>query len=99
MKVTNGSGGAPSPTVTVQNAFETVTVTVNVKKPQRLCVQASKNGEPVTPSSAESLLCYKAKSSGALNPAPTAFLANQFGQQVYRVGQRREICVPTDLTP
>jgi len=99
VKVTNGSGGAPSPTVTVQNAFETVTVTVNVKKPQRLCVQASKNGEPVTPSSFESLLCYKGKSSGALNPAPTAFLANQFGPQVYRVGQRREICVPTDLTP
>jgi hypothetical protein len=97
--VKNASGGSPSPTITVQNTFETVTVTVNVKKPQRLCVQASKNGEPVTPSSVESLLCYKGKSSGALNPAPTAFLFNQFGQQVYRVGQRREICIPTELAP
>jgi hypothetical protein len=47
----------------------------------------------------ENLLGYKEKSGKGLNPAPTAFLFNQFGQQVQRLGQRRELCVPTELAP
>ncbi|HEV7733588.1 MAG TPA: hypothetical protein VGR62_15585, partial [Candidatus Binatia bacterium] len=91
------AASAPDPgTVTVQTAFETVQV--QVRKPTRLCVPTSKNGEPIVASSPENLLCYKAKSKGRLNPAPTLFLNNQFGQQTQRLGQRRDLCVPTDLT-
>jgi hypothetical protein len=38
------------------------------------------------------------KSGNDLKPAPEVFVANQFGQEVQRIGQRRELCVPTDLT-
>ena len=96
VKVSNGTT-APTPgTVTVKTAFETMQV--QPQKPKRLCVPASKNGGPVIGSRPENLLCYKAKSKGGLNPPPTVFLANQFGQQTQRLGQRRELCIPTELT-
>ena len=81
----------------MHTAFETVQV--QPQKPRQLCVPTSKNGEPVTASSPPNLLCYKAKSGKGLNPAPTAFLANQFDQQVQRLGQRRDLCIPTALAP
>ena len=83
--------------VSVHTTFETVQV--QPKKPMRLCVPTQKNGGAIIPSSPENLLCYKAKSGRGLNPPPTAFLANQFGQQVQRLGQRRELCVPTTIAP
>jgi hypothetical protein len=89
--------GAPTPgSVMVQTAFETVEVEPG--NPQRLCVPASKNGGPVIASAPENLLCYDVKSGNDLKPAPEVFVANQFGQEVQRIGQRRELCVPTDLT-
>jgi hypothetical protein len=87
---------SPAPgVITVQTAFETVQV--QPKKPKRLCVPVHKNGGPILAAEHENLLCYKAKSSGRLIPAPTVFLNNQFGQQTQRLGPRREICIPTDL--
>ena len=68
------------------------------QQPKRLCVPTNKNGEGVIASRPENLLCYKAKSKGGLNPVPNVFLANQFGSQMQRLGQRREICIPTDLS-
>jgi hypothetical protein len=89
--------GAPAPgSVMVQTAFETVEVEPG--NPQHLCVPASKNGGPVIASAPEDLLCYDVKSGNDLKPAPEVFVANQFGQEVQRIGQRRELCVPTDLT-
>jgi hypothetical protein len=89
--------GAPAPgSVLVQTAFETVEVEPG--NPQHLCVPASKNGGPVIASAPEDLLCYDVKSGNDLKPAPEVFVANQFGQEVQRIGQRRELCVPTDLT-
>jgi hypothetical protein len=97
VRVTNGTAAPPAGTVTVHTTFETVQV--QPQKPERLCVPTSKNGGPVIASRPENLLCYKAKSGKGLNPPPTAFLLNQFGQQVQRLGQRRELCIPTDLAP
>ncbi len=97
VSVTNGTTAPPAGTVTVHTTFETVQV--QPQKPERLCVPTSKNGGPVIASRPENLLCYKAKSGKGLNPAPTAFLLNQFGQQMQRLGQRRDLCIPTDLTP
>jgi hypothetical protein len=89
--------GAPKPgAVMVQTAFETVEVEPG--NPQHLCVPASKNGGPVIASAPEDLLCYDVKSGNDLKPAPEVFVANQFGQEAQRIGQRRELCVPTDLT-
>jgi hypothetical protein len=90
--------GAPAPgSVLVQTAFETVEVEPG--NPQHLCVPASKNGGPVIASAPEDLLCYDVKSGNDLKPAPEVFVANQFGQEVQRIGQRRELCVPTDASP
>jgi hypothetical protein len=89
--------GAPVPgSVMVQTAFETVEVEPG--NPQHLCVPASKNGGPVIASAPEDLLCYDVKTGNDLKPAPEVFVANQFGQEAQRIGQRRELCVPTDLT-
>jgi hypothetical protein len=97
VRIANGTTAPVPASVTIKTAFETVQV--QPQKPKRLCVPTSKNSEPVIASRPENLLCYKAKSGKGLNPAPTVFLANQFGQQVQRLGQRRELCIPTDLTP
>src|SRR5262249_15212241 len=97
VRVANGTPPPPTPTVSIHTAFETVQV--SPQKPLQLCVQTSKNGGPVIPSTPENLLCYKAKSGKGLNPAPTAFLNNHFGQQVQRLGQRRALCIPTHLAP
>jgi hypothetical protein len=89
--------GAPAPgSVLLRTAFETVEVEPG--NPQHLCVPASKNGGPVIASAPEDLLCYDVKSGNDLKHAPEVFVANQFGQEVQRIGQRRELCVPTDLT-
>jgi hypothetical protein len=94
------SNGAPDldpGTVTVQTQFETVSV--NVKKPHRLCAPADKNGEdPSAPTDPGFLLCYDTKSKGDIGN-PTVWLDNQFGQQVYTLGQRQELCVPTAVNP
>jgi len=97
VRIANGTPAPLPGSVTIQTAFETVQV--QPQKPKRLCVPTSKNGEPVIASRPENLLCYKAKSGKGLNPAPTVFLKNQFGQQTQRLGQRRELCIPTDLAP
>jgi hypothetical protein len=87
--------GAPAPgSVLVQTAFGAAVVEPG--NPQRLCVPASKNGGPVIASSPEALLCYDVKSGNDLKPAPAVAIANQFGQETQRIGQRRELCVPTD---
>jgi hypothetical protein len=87
--------GAPKlGSVMVGTAFGTVEVEPG--NPQHLCVPASKNGGPVIASAPEDLLCYDVKSGNDLKPAPEVLVANQFGQEVQRIGQRRELCVPTD---
>jgi hypothetical protein len=93
---TKGKGAPALESVTVQTAFETVEVEPG--NPRHLCVPASKNGGPVIASAPENLLCYDVKSGNDLKPEPDVFVANQFGQEVQRIGQRRELCVPTDLT-
>ena len=96
-RVANGTTVPSAGIVTVQTAFETVQV--QTLKPRRLCVPTHKNGEPVIASRPENLLCYKTKMGKPLNPQVTVFLANQFGQQTQRLGQRQEFCIPTELTP
>ena len=96
VRITNGTPRFAGATVTVQTALETATI--QVRKPRRLCVPTDKNGEdPTAPSFPESLLCYQTKGKGGVSG--TAFLNNQFGQQVYRLGNRQQLCVPSRLNP
>jgi hypothetical protein len=96
VRVTNGTPKFSGATVTVQTALETATV--EVRKPERLCVPTNKNGEdPTAPTFPENFLCYKTKTKGS--PSGTAFLNNQFGPQTYGIGSRSELCVPTQLNP
>jgi hypothetical protein len=88
--------GAPKPgSVLVTTAFEGP-VAITPGNPQHLCVPASKNGGPVIASSPEDLLCYDVKSGVGPGPAPIVSIANQFGQETRSIGQRRELCVPSD---
>lgn len=96
VRVADTASAPTAPSVTVQTAFETVQV--QPTKPKRLCVPTSKNGEPVIDSRPENLLCYVGKSRQP-SPAPAVFIANQFGSQLQRLGQRKEICIPTTLLP
>jgi hypothetical protein len=85
------------PVVSVTTAFGGP-VAIRPGNPQHLCVPASKNGGPVIASSPENLLCYDVKSGVGPGAAPIVSIANQFGLETQRIGQRRELCVPTDLT-
>jgi hypothetical protein len=96
VRTTNGTPRFPGATVTVETTLETATI--QVQRPRRLCVPTDKNGEdPTAPSFPESLLCYQTKGKGSVSG--TAFLNNQFGQQVYRLGNRQQLCVPSQLNP
>ena len=96
VRITKGTPRFAGATVTVETALETATI--QVQRPRRLCVPTDKNGEdPTAPSFPESLLCYQTKGKGGVSG--TAFLNNQFGQQVYRLGNRRQLCVPSMLNP
>jgi hypothetical protein len=94
---------APPGLVTVTTKFEGP-VKVEPRKPERLCVPASKNGGPVIASFPENLLCYDVtggknggNDGGGLKPAQEVMVANQFGTQEQRLQQRRELCVGTAL--
>ena len=96
VRVTNRTPKFPGATVTVQTALETATI--EVQKPERLCIPTDKNGEePTAPTFPENFLCYRTKAKGS--PSGTAFLNNQFGPQIYGIGSRAELCVPTQLNP
>jgi hypothetical protein len=96
VRIASGTPRFAGATVTVETALETATL--QVQRPRRLCVPTDKNGEdPTAPSFPESLLCYQTKGKGGVSG--TAFLNNQFGPQVYRLGNRQQLCVPSLLNP
>jgi hypothetical protein len=86
-------------TVTVQTPSETVEL--ELRKPERLCVPTNKNGEdPTAPDDRESLLCYETKGDRGRGRSPTpVFVNNQFGSQAYRLDDRKELCVPSEVNP
>ena len=81
--------------VTVQDQFGTLTV--DVRKPRRVCAPANKRGEsPGAESHLEHLVCYQIKDR--TQPAFAArrglFVADQFGNRAIDVNRPRELCVP-----
>lgn len=84
--------------VTVQDQFGTLTV--DLRKPVRLCIPADKNGEGIQDAAAL-LLCHKARVSRHTSPFTplTVFTNNQFGGLVAPVQKPRELCIPALLDP
>jgi hypothetical protein len=73
--------------------------TVNLKKPFRLCLPASKNGSGVSDPNSN-LLCYKQRSVPKRPPYTSPiYVDNQFGPKTFEVTRTREFCVPAELNP
>jgi len=84
-------------TVSVVTQFGTAAVTV--KKPHRLCVPATECVQGSFAATTSGLLCYQTKSKGNIGK-PNAFIENGIsGSTVVTVGQRHELCVPTEVNP
>jgi hypothetical protein len=77
-------------------------MTVDLKKPSRLCVAVDKRNEGVIDPSA-SLLCYAVRPSHGTTvfrgPPGTVFIDNQFGPDSLLVNHARELCVRAVLNP
>lgn len=85
--------------IVVEDQFGTLTV--DVKKPVRLCLPADKNGEGINDPATE-LVCYKARTTGGtprFERPGEIFIANQFGPNVFDVRRLRELCVPAVRQP
>jgi cysteine-rich repeat protein len=97
-KLSSGSAVAPVDGLSIEDQFGTLTV--DLKKPTRLCSPANKNGEdPDAPTHPEHLLCYKARRAPGTDgfvKQPNLFIANQLqaSSQVNAV-RLSDICVPS----
>jgi len=77
-------------------------MTVDLKKPSRLCVAVDKRNEGVIDPNA-SLFCYAVRPSQGTavfrGPTGSVFIDNQFGPDSLLVNHARELCVPAVLNP
>jgi hypothetical protein len=78
--------------VTVSDQFGTISV--DIKRPIRLCLAANKNGEGFLDQSAR-LLCYKVRPRSHFTAPGTVFVNNQFGPDTFGVFRPTELCVPS----
>jgi len=85
--------GRTRTTVNVTDQFGDLVV--NVKRPERLCVPADKNGGGIQ-HPADHLTCYRVKTDPRRLASGTPFLIdNQFEQETVIVTGPRELCVPS----
>lgn len=88
------------PGVSVVDQFGSLTV--DVKRPSRLCTAVDKRGEGVTDPSA-SLLCYEVRAAAGEppfhGPPGPVYVDNQFGLDTLLVTRPTELCVPSELNP
>jgi hypothetical protein len=84
--------------ISVQDQFGAITV--DIKKPTHVCVNADKNGEG-NPDLTQNLLCYKVvitPGTPAAQPPTQIFTVDQFKNDVYKPYGPRDFCVPSDVT-
>ncbi len=100
IKVTKGTPKfAPVLGVAVEDQLGTMTV--NVKKPIRLCNPVNENGgDPTAPTHPQHLLCYQVTAvAGSPKFASLGTFANsEFGPQTLTVIKPEELCVPSSKT-
>jgi hypothetical protein len=77
-------------------------LTVDVKRPARLCTAVDKRGEGITDPEAN-LLCYEVRASAGAaafhGPPGPVYVTNQFGSDTLLVTRPTELCVPSALNP
>jgi cysteine-rich repeat protein len=97
------ASGAPRfvPRLDVPLADRFQTVRVEVRKPLRLCMPVSSNGnDPSAPKHAGVLLCYQVKAvkgSPTFAPVSPIFVNDQLGQRTAKVARLRELCLVSSL--
>ena len=75
------------------------TTTIDLKKPNHLCVPVDKNGEGILDPT-QLLMCYLPRITSGTSPAalpPTIFTENQFGPDEFSVYEPRDFCVPSTI--
>lgn len=86
--------------ITVTDQFGTLTL--DVKRPSRLCTAVDKRGEGlINPD--DNLMCYEIRSSSGTRrftgPAGDVFINNQFGTDTLKVTRPTELCIPSVVNP
>jgi hypothetical protein len=86
------------PGVVVRDQFGTLTL--DVKKPFRLCIAADKNHEGIVDPAAH-LMCYKVaqRSLPRFRGIEPIYIDNQFGASTIATDHLRELCVPSTIGP
>ena len=84
--------------VTITDQFGSIVV--DIKRPRRLCVPASKNNEPII-NGVDHLMCYQVRlaASSTFSAPGRVFVNNQFGPTVFDVFRPTELCVPSLKNP
>ena len=81
--------------ITVDDQF--ASLTVDIKKPIRLCAPVDKNGEGIQTPDLH-MLCYQVRTTSGtpkFTGIPDAFVNNQFGPDTLQIRGIRELCVPS----
>ena len=80
--------------VTIDDQFGAITV--DIKRPRRLCVPAVKNGEGALLDAVDHLMCYEVRlrAGSAFSGGGDLFIDNQFGPDRFGGFRPRELCVP-----
>jgi hypothetical protein len=82
--------------ITVADQFGTLTL--DVKRPSRLCTAVDKRGEGVI-NPDDNLLCYEVRTSAGTprftGPKAAVYIDNQFGPDTLKVTRPTELCVPS----
>ena len=100
-RLNNVKGPAPAG-IHVEDQFTApfggITLAVDSRGPDRLCVPVNKNGEdPTAPSDPNGLMCFHTKNDTLPFNQRTVFITNQFGSFKETLTQYDELCVPTML--
>jgi hypothetical protein len=78
------------------------TLTLDVKRPSRLCTAADKRGEGINDPAAN-LMCYEVRASSGEpqfhGPDGAVYVTNQFGPDTLKVTRPTELCIPSILNP
>jgi hypothetical protein len=100
-RLNNVKGPAPTG-IHVEDQFTApfggITLAVDARGPDRLCVPVDKNGEdPTAPTNPNVLMCFHTKNDTLPFNQRTVFLTNQFGSFKETLTQYDELCVPSTL--
>ena len=94
-KLANVKGPAPKGIHVTDQFVDNLSVDINSRGPDRLCVSASKNGEGEITTNA--LMCLRTKNDTLPFGQKTLFLTTQFGQKKVTITQYDELCVPATV--